>query len=287
MSTMADAMLKAGIIDKKPEVKEKTVIYSGKQAVNAFRNATPENPMFAEIEVYSDDVDDHYKFKPEWRGRVACTGVAKVQIEDDYGFRPETQAKFRAIEDGTKLNDIRYGYHIKSSTGFPGTTENFVIKEMLESTPDLINQYKKCIDDIKVHVTYRDFGEELNKYGMAEIIPNTEVSVDIPGAHSLDEGMKWMLENHPGQIMGMSMSTSSGDFLASAVPCCEYPKGRYENRQARELYAKEEAERLGVTLGKFDYSLADKALKGKSLDRGHEFEINESNDLDKDSQISL
>ena len=83
------------------------------------------------------------------------------------------------------------------------------------------------------------------------------------------------------------MSTSSGDFHASAAPCGEYPKGRYENRQARELYAKEEAERLGVELGQFDYSLADKALKVKSLDRGHEFEINESNDLDKDSQMLL
>lgn len=266
MSAMTEAMIKAGIISKdiyQDKKNNDAPIYGCKKAINEFKNATPEKPMFARIEVYHDDIEDNYQTKQEWCGLVACTGVSKVQIEDDYGFRPEMQAKFRAIEDGEKTNDIKYGYHIKSSTGFPGTEDNFIIREILEPTPDLLEQYKQCIDNIKVKVTYRDFGDNLNKYGMAEIIPNTEVTEDIPNAHSLDDGMKWMLENHPGQIMGMSMSTSSGDFHASAIPCGEYGDGRYETRQARELYAAEEAKRLGVVLGKFDYTLADKALNNQ------------------------
>lgn len=252
------------------------------QNVMMFRKASPENLMFAEVEVLKYDYE-YDKLVPEWEGLVACTGVQKVNVEDDYyGVVEEKQARFRAIEDGRKLNDVMYGYHLKASAGFPGTSDNFIIKKMYEPTQELIDQYNKCMDGITVRVNYRDYSDTMNKYGMVEEIKGTEVEEIVEGAHSLDEGYAWMIQNHPGQLMGVSISTSSGDFSLHAVPCMEYEEGMYETRANREKYAAQEAERLNVKLGEFNYDLADSILKqqSNSVDRG----VTEFDDIVTDSK---
>lgn len=262
-STMTEAMFKAGLIDKKHE-SEKQKAVTGKLAVEAFRKATPDEPMFANISVYKEDVRRHNEKRLEWKGIVACTGVKTVNIEDDYGIYSDRHASFRAIEDGEMINDVPYGFHPKRSVGFYGDADNFVVNEYLETTPELKEQYASCIDDIKVTVSYADYTDAkpdkyLKGHLSADVIKGTEVTKEvISGAHSLNDAEIWMLKNHPGQLQGFSASTTSGDFRMTAIPSSHnYPDGQFETRKGRELYAAERAKELGVELGKFDYSKAD------------------------------
>lgn len=271
-TTMADAMRKAGIItNDNNDVKEKAEKpIAGKRAVEAFRNASPDNPMFANISVYREDIDRNDANTLEWRGVVACTGVKNVIIGDKYYEYEDRHASFRAIEDGELVNNIRYGFHPKKSVGFYGDSQNFIVNEYLESTPELLEQYHDAIDAIKVTVHYSDYEDAVpSKYLSNSLVANeikgTSVSEIVPNAHSLIEGERWMIQNHPGQLQGMSISTSSGDFHLTPVPSTgNYPDGQFENRAAREIYAKEQAAKFGVEVGKFDYSKADAVLNKKA-----------------------
>ncbi|MBO5434378.1 hypothetical protein J6A31_00955 [bacterium] len=232
----------------------------GRIAIDAFKNNSAENPGFAKIKVYRPS--DSNGEICVWKGLVASTGLS-----NDYSHPyMNEQVVFRAMEDGTKLYQNSFSDRIKRTVGFICDTD-FEIEELLEPTDELRTEYDKCLNDITITVSYCDYDETLSKFGYASKIDGTEKREVIPNAHNIDDGVKWMLENRPAQYMGMSVYASCGDMLCTAVPCPEYEKGLYETRQGREKYAKMEAERLGVNVGEFDYSLADSILnRGKETD---------------------
>lgn len=56
--------------------------------------------------------------------------------------------------------------------------------------------------------------------------------------NSLDEGEKWLAQNHPDMYMGGSIVCENGDFSLLAVPSGEYGEGNYETTQARIAWVK-------------------------------------------------
>ena len=52
-------------------------------------------------------------------------------------------------------------------------------------------------------------------------------------ADSLEDGKRWLAENHPDMYMGANVICENGDFACTAVPCGEYPEGNYETIEAR------------------------------------------------------
>lgn len=226
--------------------------------VDLFRKATSEEPMFARVDLYGNDFyNDNVPVKL-WSGLVASSGVKGILYEDD---TEEDVVSFRALEEGVNHNKLEYHSPIKRTAGFSGHADNFVVTEMLERTPELMKQYEEAINDIKVTVTYRDYGYKPDTYGHYHEIEGTEVTEVAEGAHSLEDGERWLLRNHPGQFMGSNISTSSGDFSCGAVPCGCYETGYYETRANREKYARESAERLGCEVGEFNYDLMDSIVR--------------------------
>lgn len=226
-----------------------------------FEEATPEKPIFAKITYYNYSFNDENNCReklPVWRGLVACTGLETFLVEENrFNYYEEQWTKFRAIENGEQFS---LKSNIKKSSGLTLSDDFFDLDEVVPYSEELYQEYLDVMNSITVTVSFSDYSETPNKYDMYPEIEGTEQSYIVPGAHSLDEGYKWMIENHPAQLMGCSISTSSGDFRFGAVPCNEYGTGYYETRRNREKYAKKEAERLGCQLGIFDYSIADAIL---------------------------
>ena len=273
-NAMQDALLKAGVIsDKDVQQNDNCDVHyskSGKKAIKLFSQASDDKPMFARVTVLHEDIDTG-KMETEWKGLVACTGVETVTIEDDYFDYDETRAKFRAMEDGEILHNIQYGYHLKKSYGFPGTNDNFIIDEIVESTPELMTEYESMLDNITAKVFWCDF-EETKDDALCSIIKGTECEEVISKVRTFDDVSRWMLENHPAQYMGYSTSMSNGNFLATAVPCVEYDARFYKTREGRMEYARKEAERLGCQVGEPNYDKLNEVLNQRKKMANRQFD---------------
>ena len=227
-----------------------------------FEKATPEKPIFAKITYYNYSFNDEYNYRekvPVWRGLVACTGLKTVLVEENkFNCYEDVWTKFRVMETGERFS---LNSNIKKSSGLTLSDDFFDLDEVVPYSEKLHQEYLDIMNSITVTVSLSDYSETPDKYDMYPEIEGTKQSFIVPDAHSLEEGYKWIIENHPAQLMGCSISTSSGDFSFYAVPCNEYEKGYYETRRNREKYAQKEAERLGCKLGIFDYSIADAILE--------------------------
>lgn len=92
-------------------------------------------------------------------------------------------------------------------------------------------------------------------------VEGTAVAWDLNGSKlndgsdvsSVDDAFKWLLENHPAYLEGITIMQNcpSGDWLRMGVPSnfVGYRDGTYENYQNRMDYAQEAADELGVKLG--------------------------------------
>lgn len=164
----------------------------------------------------------------------------------------------RGLEFGDYLN-IKKGYFIDTNL----SPEEIKQCEILDKKFEKLHKdapYKIIGSIYSENPTYYDWDSN-KKFPNFEEIKREEWMPD--NVHSLDDCEKWILENHPSYYMGFSATQQcpSGNFRMGAVPCGEYPKGRYETIKGRELYAKERAEKLKITLGQFE---TDKDI---SLDR--------------------
>lgn len=103
--------------------------------------------------------------------------------------------------------------------------------------------------------------DESHKYPNYREVAGTEREFDLEGAtlkngtkvESLETAEMWMLENHPDYLQGCGIVEKvdrNADFLMTAVPCCQYLAGYFENYENRRRYAEWKAEQMGVVIGK-------------------------------------
>ena len=150
------------------------------------------------------------------------------------------------------------------------------------------NDYKRCEKFLDKYVDMRNsapwkitgrFYDQLKsgqKYYEIEQLQEESWQVDrLDGIKSLEDAENWLLMNHPDFYMGASISHAipSGDFIALAVPCAEYPDDEWETWEGRREYVKSLAAKRGIKLGPIEH---DRDGKSINLHVGDEIEYVEN-----------
>ena len=215
--------------------------------------ATPENPVFI-AGTLGDGWGDHVQ--PSWKGMFAVIGPRE---SDDYG--EESRYSMYAIRVDTPYSSenpsrpLQFGdFLVKSADEL----ENMVVVSGAEAE----RLYQNCID-LHENAPYIASGclytdQPIGRYAEYGSIPGSEKTWNLKDERlqdgspikSLDDGEKWILENHPAYYVGCGVHQDcpSGDIKFQCVPRA-YGEGAFENVANRWTYAAEEAKRLGVTMG--------------------------------------
>ncbi len=105
---------------------------------------------------------------------------------------------------------------------------------------------------------------------------------------SCDDAFKWVLENHPAYLEGVTIMQNcpSGDWLRMAVPCnfVGYPDGSYETYQNRLNYAQDAADELNVQLGSERAEDVLKAMREEEEAKRQQEEEKKKEDQKKEEQ---
>ena len=228
--------------------------------LGTIRNSNFDEPVFVKARAvigYSENV---------WEGRA----YVRSAPDSDFYFDNDQYLSLCVLDGKTEKND-ESNVDIGMGSYFNCRLDNIQSFEKLDTTPELLNlkdEFNRIHEESPYKVIGRlfesdSFEESLNEntfFKRYEEIANSEKEWDLKDAvlndgskiNSLDKCRMWMLENHPDYYMGMNamQQCKSGDFLCMAVPCGEYQKGYYETFANRLKYAQQEADRLGVELGK-------------------------------------
>lgn len=165
--SFADALFEAGLIDSKPEdtVEEsKYMKASIHDNIHMFDEASKDNIMFARVTLLAT-VDDFDSTKygetiREWSGLVASRGTETLNVEDDFGpgTHKEDYVHFIAMEDGEQFNTLKYKNPLSLGKTTLCSTDEFVIDEMLESTPELMDKYNDLQSSVEWTIKSSQYG---------------------------------------------------------------------------------------------------------------------------------
>lgn len=161
MGSMADALLKAGLIDAEdiePE-QDSVSINRGTRDFHCLDAATKESPIYLRVSATKSDYDYDTGKSSEYvffKGVVACTGTKDVEIEETkHYYRKEHQANVMVIDQDAvdKNGKSLFG------CGIYGSPESLYIEEQLQPTDALASAYGKALDSIEWTVTAYQYGD--------------------------------------------------------------------------------------------------------------------------------
>ena len=220
------------------------------------------NPVFLQVDLYETPKE----YRDEYEMPYATATVAAMRSYDDGGDKMVTMAVLKPAE---QLHEAAFRRAPQTGDYLSCLTSEMDLKE-LQPTADLQDAYQafqkmhkeapyqvtgSLYEETPVYMSY-DVRKEFPRFPE---IKDTEKTWDLADARlrdgsavdSLGAAEKWMLENHPAYVQGMTITQKcpSGNFMMSAVPCAEYPQGQYETFEGRMNYAQARAAELGVELG--------------------------------------
>jgi len=253
-----------------------------------------ENKGFVRASLIDDDAFFYSggDAKPYWTGLVRVAGC-----EDDY-----VKLDILKTEMSEKSNKtfgrlpIEGDYHTHRF-------ESLTIEELSKDDKDKCVEYAKAFDDLHKNAPYKIIGrifsekptfydwDDKKSFPRYKELEDLSKEWSVDSVHSLDDAEKWILQNHPDYYMGCSIvqNCPSGNFLASAIPCGEYPQGMYETVENRREWAKKKAADFGVEVGPFEYNprqnksrhknIADRELPDANVDYGDSNDYSNSIDF--------
>ena len=215
--------------------------------------ATPEHPVF--IEGTLGNGWRNY-IQPSWKGLFAVIGPRECE---DYG--EDSRYSMYAIRVDTPYSSENRSRPLEFGDFLVKGSDE--LKNMaITYSPEADRLYKEC-QNLHENAPYIASGslytdQPVGKYAEYEEIPGSEQTWNLKDEHlrdgspirSLDDGDRWILENHPAYYVGCGVyqDCPSGDIKFECDPRA-YGDGQFETVANRWAYAAEEAKRLGVTMG--------------------------------------
>ena len=229
--------------------------------MRTLEGATKEDPRFVKLDIYDYRPEGDYDVPRTTDVVGAVTGV----FHDSDG--PAIQ--IAVLDPGQQVADSIYRPLQNGDWLFKDAAS--VDATVLEPTKDLRDQYN-AFQALHENAPYQvrgaiyaetpsyagwDWEQRFPVYdeiGGTERLWTVEKGTKLSDGtevQSLNDVEKWVLENHPAYLQGMSVMQSipSGDFMFTPNPSPEYPQGTYETLDARMEYARTRADALGVELG--------------------------------------
>lgn len=220
---------------------------------NIFENATTETPVFAKINLYSTPKAYRYSDeKPYVTDMVVA--ITKV-VEEDWIYYVKMCVLYGGTYTGGKTSAPKFGDYLTQDYN------DFDFVDIMPTSDELNSRYQEFRElhkNAPYKVIARKYSEVTNSSKFAKSIGKEQiwhlgdaVLGDGTKINSLNDAIKWVLENHPSYIQGMCIAQDcpSGNLYCASVPCDEYGIGFYETYENRYNYAKNWADDLGVVVG--------------------------------------
>ena len=248
---------------------------------------------FARVSFIDDD--SYYymgdKAKPYWEGLVRVHSYDNSYDSDGY-----IMFDILKTEMSEKSNKTFGRLPIEGDYS-SHRLECISIKDLTDAEREQCKDYAKKFDDLHANAPYKIIGrifsdkptyyewDDEKKYPRYNELENLSKEWTVDEVHSLQDAEKWLLSNHPDYYMGCSIvqNCPSGNFLASAVPCGEYPKGMYETIENRRDWARKKAAEFGVEIGPFEYQTEKSVRRNKNHSERELPDIDYGNDSEYDN----
>ena len=318
MGSMTDALIKAGFVDKQDLEPEQSEIYA--TDIHVLDKATKDSPIYLRATITDEKYDyesDQTINEVYYSGLVACVGTKDVLVEEDkYNVYTEHQATLMII-DPAAVN--KEGKSLFAST-VAVSSDSLHIDEQLQTTDELSKGYQNALNHIEWTITANRYGdvpkdvvkreETIQKLGKSlentvqdehtgniqkeihalgydnycalanmKIIDSVTYHVKDPSVSSFDDLERYMIENHPSDVLYYGASSNTGDWSSVPTPA-SYQVDIIKNRASREAYVRSRAEKLGCSVGEFEYPEDKIAKATPKMHRGEDvFDIPDSADV--------
>lgn len=227
----------------------------------ALKDVTNDTPVFMQVDLYETPAE----YRDDYEMPYASAKVATLRFYADDSDRMITMA----VLESSTLREAMFRQAPRMGD-YVSCLDSEMDGRVIPETPELKQAYadfRKMHDEAPYQVSAALYSETPSyfSYDTRRAFPtfkqlegseqtwdlSQERLADGSAVDSLEAAEKWVLENHPAYVQGMSISQKcpSGNFMMTAVPCAEYPQGQFETFDGRLDYARSRAAQLGVTIG--------------------------------------
>lgn len=245
---------------------------------DTLRRGTPDSPVFARVSLY--DTPAEYRQSDEKPYAVVIAGVRDaVNIDGEISY----------MSDVVKIEETNASAwrRIPEVGSIVPLTDNTVDVALVDGGPyqQIYKDLQEAREKAPFQVSGRLYGEmpryasydKDHMWPQYETLDRTSMSWTCPDhVKNLDDAYKWVIENHPAYVQGVAIAQvgiPSPDFMLQPVPGCSYPEGYFETYENRMAWAAQEADRLGVKMGKETPEDVLKTTQQAMVEAGRENEM--------------